>query len=57
MVEYKGKFYTVDELTEVLNEELAMTLGANGFKVSVNDEDDNWFGQAIQTLRDKNGDQ
>jgi uncharacterized lipoprotein YajG len=57
MVEYKGKFYTVDELTEVLNEELAMTLGANGFKVSVNDEDDNWFGQAMQTLRDKSGDQ
>jgi hypothetical protein len=50
LIEYNGDFYTKEELQE--------HLGVSGdFEIVVNDEDDSWFGRALQTLRDKSGDQ
>jgi hypothetical protein len=50
MIEYNGDMYTPEELQE--------HLGVTGdFEVNLRDEDDTWFGLALQTLRDKLGDQ
>jgi hypothetical protein len=50
MIEYNGDMYTA--------EELQAEYGINGdFEIYVNDVDDTWFGRAMQTLRDKSGDQ
>lgn len=50
MIEYNGDFYTPEELQR--------ELGVNGdFELNLRDEDETWFGKAMQTLRDKTKDQ
>ena len=44
LIEYKGDFYTPEELAEHLN--------VNGdFEILVHDEEDTWFGKAMSKLR------
>jgi hypothetical protein len=50
LIEYNGDFYTAEELQEHLSV-------SGNFEVVVNDAEDNWFGQAMLTLRDKSEDQ
>jgi hypothetical protein len=46
LIEYKGDFYT--------SEELAAHLMVSGdYEVVIHDGDDTWFGEAMQTLEDK----
>lgn len=50
MIEYNGDFYTPQELQE--------HLGVTGdFEIAMRDEDETWFGRALQTLRNKVKDQ
>jgi hypothetical protein len=50
MIEYNGDFYTPEEMQE--------TFGISGdFEIAMRDEDETWFGQALQTLRNKLKDQ
>lgn len=45
LIEYKGDFYTPEELAE--------TLGVNGdFEIVVHDEEDTWFGRAMKKLKE-----
>lgn len=50
LIEYNGELLTAEEVQE--------RLGVTGdFEINVNDGDSTWFGRAMQTLRDKLGDQ
>lgn len=50
MIEYNGDFYTPEEMQEIF--------GISGdFEITMRDEDETWFGQAMQTLRNKLKDQ
>lgn len=46
LVEYNGDFYTPEELAKKLE------LKGN-VEIIIHDGDDTWFGQALQTLEDK----
>jgi hypothetical protein len=46
LVEYKGDFYTAEELAKIL------AVNSN-FEIVINDEDDSWFGTAMKELREK----
>jgi|GEM_PF-5126589 hypothetical protein len=44
LIEYKGEFYTPQEMQEKFQ--------INGdFEITINDGDDNWFGLAMQALQ------
>jgi hypothetical protein len=46
LVEYKGDFYTAEELANILS------VNSN-FEIVINEEEDSWFGAAMKELREK----